>query len=145
MTDRPAALANVDPRLNGEVIFFDGLCALCNGIVDFVMRRDKARRYRYATLQSPLGQQVLQALALPGDRLETFILVENGRAYVKSTAALRILRNLPGLWPLLYAFILAPRSWRDAIYGYVGKRRYRWFGHRAVCRTPSPKERGLFL
>ncbi len=139
-------LARLDERLlKGEAIFFDGVCVLCNGLVEFVMKRDKLRRYRYATLQSEPGQQVLNMLDLPADDLTTFVLIERGEGYTKSTAALRIARKLPGLWPLLYIFILVPKPLRDAVYQWVGEHRYRWFGRRSVCRVATGDERDLFL
>ena len=136
LDDRPDA---------GSVIYFDGVCALCNGLVDFVIRRDRRRRYRYATLQSERGQRLLRSMQLPTDELETFILHEKGKGCVRSTAALRIFKSLPHLWPLLYLFIVVPRPLRDAVYGWIGKRRYRFFGRRAACRLPSEEERHLFL
>ena len=129
----------------GDIIFFDGVCVLCSRFVNFVMKRDKTGRYRYATLQSEPGQQVQRALGLPPGELQTFVLVERGAGYTKSTAALRVIRNLSGLWPLIYACILVPRPLRDALYNYVGQRRYLWFGRTPACRLPTEEERGLFL
>lgn len=142
--------AGVDDRASGrptgpDVIYFDGVCQLCNGLVDFVIRRDRQRRYRYATLQSERGQRLLSTMGLPEDEFQTFVLDEKGWRFVKSTAALRICRNLPGLWSLLYLFIWVPRPLRDAVYGWIGERRYRFLGRRAVCRVPSEDERELFL
>ena len=139
-------MRNSDDLLSANhVIFFDGFCVLCNGLVDFVIQRDRSRRYRYATLQSEFGQRMQRRLSLPTHSFETFILVEGGNSYIKSTAALRVLRNMPGLWPLLYGFVLVPRPLRDAVYSWVGKNRYRWFGRRSNCRLPSGEERSLFL
>ena len=129
----------------GDVIYFDGVCVLCNGLVDFVIPRDRHRRFRYATLQSERGQRMLRRLQLPTDALQTFILHENGKGYVKSTAALRVCKGLSGAWPLLYLLIAIPRPLRDAVYGWIGKRRYRYFGRRASCRVPLEEERHLFL
>ena len=127
------------------VIYFDGVCLLCNGLVDFVISRDPRARYRYATLQSERGQCVLKSMGLTGGEFETFVLQEADRNYVKSTAILRIFRKLSGLWPILYLFIVVPRPLRDAVYGWIGKRRYRLFGRTANCRIPSEQERSLFL
>lgn len=142
--------AGADDRASGrptgcDVIYFDGVCQLCNGLVDFVIRRDRQRRYRYATLQSERGQRLLSSMGLSADEFQTFVLEEKGRRFVKSTAALRVCRNLPGLWSLLYLFILVPRPLRDAVYVWIGERRYRFFGRRAVCRVPSEDDRELFL
>ena len=127
------------------MIYFDGVCELCNGLVDFVMRRDRQRRYRFAMLQSERGQQVLRDMQLDADEFDTFILEANGKKYVKSTAALRIAKHLPGLWPLLYLLIAVPRPLRDAVYSWIGNRRYRIWGRREVCRVPTDEERRLFL
>lgn len=135
----------VDLSQGGGVIYFDGVCVLCNGLVDFVIPRDRHRRFRYATLQSEKGQRIMRRLQLPADELQTFILQEDGKEYVKSTAALRVCKGLSGAWPLLYLLIAVPRPLRDAVYGWVGRRRYRWFGRRASCRVPSEAERHLFL
>ena len=127
------------------MIYFDGVCVLCNGLVDFVIPRDRHRRFRYATLQSEGGQRVMRRLGLPADDLQTFILQEDGKGYVKSTAALRVCRSLSGPWPLLYLLIAVPKPLRDAVYGWVGRRRYRWFGRNESCRVPSEEERHFFL
>ena len=129
----------------GGVIYFDGVCVLCNGLVDFVIPRDRLHRFRYATLQSERGQHMMRRLQLPADELQTFILHEDGKGYVKSTAALRVCKGLSWPWPLLYLFIAIPRPLRDAVYNWIGKRRYQYFGRRASCRTPLEEERHLFL
>lgn len=133
------------PPGEDSVIYFDGVCLLCNGLVDFVISRDPQARYRYATLQSKRGQSVLQSMGLPANEFETFVLQEAGRSYVKSTAILRIFRKLSGLWPLLYLLVVVPKPLRDAVYGWIGKRRYKLFGRTATCRIPSEQERHLFL
>lgn len=130
---------------SGSVIYFDGVCILCNGLVNFVIPRDRRQRYRYATLQSERGQCMLRSLQLPGDELQTFIFQEKGKGYIKSTAALKVCKGLSGLWPLLCLLIVIPRPIRDSIYGWIGKRRYKLFGQRASCRVPSEEERHLFL
>ena len=139
-------LSDLDQRLrDNETIFFDGVCVLCGGLVDFVIKRDRAHRYRFATLQSELGQELLRSLELPANRLETFVLVEKGVGYTKSTAALRITRMLRWPWPVLYILILIPKPLRDSIYGWVGRHRYPWFGKLSVCRIPTAEDRDLFL
>jgi len=127
------------------VIYFDGVCLLCNGLVDFIISRDLRARYRYATLQSERGQRVLKSMGLTVGDFVTFVLQEADKNYVKSTAMLRIFRKLSGLWPLLYLFIIVPKPLRDAVYGWIGNRRYRFFGRTANCRIPSEQERSLFV
>lgn len=128
-----------------NVVLFDGVCVMCNGLVDFTMKRDRKRQYFFAALQSATGQKVLNALGLPTEELGSMVLIEAGLAYTKSTAALRVARNCSGLWPVLYAFIVVPAPLRDRIYDWVGNRRYRWFGQLDECRIPTPEEKARFL
>ena len=127
------------------VILFDGVCNLCTGSVRFVIERDARKQFRFASLQSPVAQKLLGAQAHDGDRLESVVLVVGERTYRKSTAALLIARRLDGLWPLLAAFLLIPRPLRDAVYGWIGKRRYRLFGKRDACWRPQPELAERFL
>jgi predicted DCC family thiol-disulfide oxidoreductase YuxK len=127
------------------VVLFDGVCNLCNGTVVFVAGRDPGGYFRFAALQSPIGQDVLTAAGLPADTLETLVLLEGGRVFVRSTAALRITRRLSGLWPLAYAAIVIPPPIRDAAYRLIARHRYRLFGRRDACMIPSPDLRRRFL
>jgi len=124
-----------------RIILFDGVCNLCNGLVQFVLKRDTAGRFRFASLQSEAARRVLKG----GPPAETIVLIEGGGLYVKSAAALRIARGLRFPWPLLYAFVIVPRPMRDLVYDWVARRRYAWFGKRESCMLPSPQMRGRFL
>ena len=128
-----------------RVIVFDGICNWCNTWVNFTLARDPHRKFKFGTLQSQPAQQILKALHLIADDFETFLLLERGRVYTKSTAALRIVRQLSGLWPLLYVGIAIPRPLRDAVYDYVAQRRYRWMGKSETCRIPTSAERERFV
>ncbi len=128
-----------------RLILFDGVCNWCNAWVTFTRTRDPHGKFKFGTLQSEPAQQILKDLRLPSDDFETFLLLEQGRVFTKSTAALRILRQLSGLWPLFYLGIVIPRPLRDAIYDYVARRRYRWMGKANTCRVPSPAERDRFV
>lgn len=128
-----------------RVIVFDGVCNWCNAWVNFTLARDPHGTFKFGTLQSESAQQILKDLRLPANDFETFLLLEQGRALTKSTAALRILRQLSGLWPLLYLGIVIPRPIRDALYDYIALRRYRWMGQSKTCRVPTPAERGRFV
>jgi predicted DCC family thiol-disulfide oxidoreductase YuxK len=123
------------------VILFDGVCNLCTGSVQFVIERDSRKRFRFASLQSPVAERLLGRR----DDLESMVLVENQKVYRKSTAALRIARRLDGPWPALSIFLLIPRPLRDWVYDAIGRRRYRWFGKRDACWVPSPELRERFL
>jgi predicted DCC family thiol-disulfide oxidoreductase YuxK len=125
----------------GPIILFDGVCNLCTGSVRFVIARDSRRQFRFASLQSSVAERLLGRR----DTLESVVLVEDGRTYRKSTAALRIARRLDGLWPLLSVLLVIPRSLRDALYDWIGARRYRWFGRTDACWTPRPELADRFL
>ena len=127
------------------VILFDGVCNLCNGIVQFIVRRDPAGYFQFASLGSGPALQVLGASPVPEPLPDSVILVEGGATFTRSTAALRIARRLTFPWPLAYMFIVIPRPARDLIYDAVARYRYRWFGRRATCMIPGPGLRERFL
>lgn len=127
------------------IILFDGVCNLCDSTVNFVLKKNTRANIRFAALQSEAGQQLLQQYQLPADQMKSFIFVENGIVYKRSTAALRVCRHLKGLWPLCYLFILVPRFIRDGIYNCVAKNRYRWFGKKESCMIPAPEVKARFL
>ncbi len=127
------------------VIYFDGVCNLCNGFVQFIIRNDPGRRFRFAALQSARGQTEREVLGDAPDQLGTVILRIGDRRYTESEAALQIARRLRFPWPLLYAGKIVPRFIRDPIYRWVARNRYRWFGQRDSCMIPTPELRGLFL
>lgn len=127
------------------MVLFDGVCNLCNGTVRFIARRDPGARFRFAALQSPIGRELLGVSALPDGALETLVLLEEGRLFVRSTAALRIARRLSGLWPLAYGAIVIPRPIRDGVYRLIARHRYRLFGRQETCMIPSADLRSRFL
>jgi predicted DCC family thiol-disulfide oxidoreductase YuxK len=129
------------------VILFDGVCNLCNAWVLFVIDRDPRARFVFAPLQGDAAVTLLRARGYVGDTASpaTVVLVEGERVYDRSTAVLRILRRLGGLWPLLALLLAIPRSVRDPIYDWVARRRYGWFGRSDRCRLPTPELRARFL
>jgi len=131
--------------ISAAVVLFDGVCNLCNGAVQFILRRDPRGVFRFASLQSEIGQALLRQHQLPEISVGTIVLIEHGRAYTHSTAALRIARKLPGAWKASYAAILIPAAWRDAVYRYIARNRYRWFGRSEQCMLPRPEHRHRFL
>lgn len=130
---------------NQPVLLFDGVCNLCNVAVSFVIERDPANKFNFASLQSDYGQKVLAQHNLPQETFNSLVLQEGDKIYTKSTGALRVARGLGGLWPLLYAFIVVPRPIRDVVYSFIAKNRYRWFGKKDQCMIPSPEVRARFL
>jgi predicted DCC family thiol-disulfide oxidoreductase YuxK len=127
------------------VILFDGVCNLCNGFVQFLIERDPKRRYRYASLQSETGQALMRSAGLPADEINTVVLMEEGKAYTHSDVALRVARHMVGLWPLATVLYIVPKFLRDAIYNWVARNRYRWFGKKEACMVPTPELKSLFL
>jgi predicted DCC family thiol-disulfide oxidoreductase YuxK len=128
-----------------KVIVFDGVCNFCNAFVNFVLERDSRGLFKFGTLQSQPAQAILTQLHLSTQDYETFLLLEHGSVFTKSTAALKILRCLPGAWPWLYAFIIIPRPLRDMVYSFIARHRYQWMGKSDTCRVPTPKERARFI
>ena len=127
------------------VILFDGICNLCNASVDFVIKRDRQELFRFASLQGKAAQALLREYKLPSDTVNTVILVEGGKGYIRSTAALRIARHLPFPWPLLSLLLAVPPFIRDLVYDVVARNRHRWFGRADTCRVPAPELRARFL
>jgi predicted DCC family thiol-disulfide oxidoreductase YuxK len=126
------------------VILFDGVCNLCNGAVRFVIERDPAGRFQFAALQSAAAARLVGSRSR--DRLpDSIVLVEDGRLWTRSTAALRIARRLRFPWPAAYAMIVVPRPLRDWIYNLVARNRYTWFGRRDACMVPAPALQARFL
>jgi predicted DCC family thiol-disulfide oxidoreductase YuxK len=127
------------------IVLFDGVCNLCNGTVDFVIERDPRAYFRFAAIQSEPAQPLLRQCRLPSRFLDNIVLVEDGSCYAGSTAALRIVRHLRAPWPLLYTLVVVPRPLRDAVYFWIARNRYRWFGRRDSCRMPDPEVASRFL
>jgi predicted DCC family thiol-disulfide oxidoreductase YuxK len=127
-----------------KVILFDGVCNLCNAVVAFLIHRDRKDVFRFAALQSEAGAQLAERLGLAASDLSSVVLLEGDRAFTKSTAALRILRGLPW-YRVLYPLVAVPPFIRDAVYDWVARNRYGWFGKRDACMVPSPEVRGRFL
>ncbi|CAN5260811.1 thiol-disulfide oxidoreductase DCC family protein [soil metagenome] len=127
------------------VILFDGVCNLCSSSVQFIIKHDRKKQFRFASLQGIFGQKVLKHFDLPANELNSFILLEDGKLYTSSGGALRVTKKLNGLFPLLYGFIIVPPFIRNAVYSYVAHNRYKWFGKKEACWLPSPELKALFL
>lgn len=130
-----------DVLANHPVLFYDGVCGLCDRSVQFVLRHDKRRQFRFATLQSDLAFQTLGA----GHSYDSLILYEQGKITYRSTAALRILKILGGGWSILYALMIVPPFIRNGVYDMVARNRYKWFGKLDACRIPTSEEKAQFL
>jgi predicted DCC family thiol-disulfide oxidoreductase YuxK len=127
------------------VILFDGICNFCNGAVNFVINRDRESYFKFAALQSAAGEELLEKYGIDKVETDSVVLIEDNEAYTHSSAALRIVRKLPGAWPILYGFIIVPKSIRDWAYKLFAKHRYRLFGRQDQCMIPTPEIRARFL
>ena len=131
--------------MDQPIILFDGVCNLCNGAVQFIIRHDKKKIFMFTSLQSETGQKLLAQYNLPLDELNSFILIENSKAYTRSTGALKVAKKLNGIFPMLYSFIIIPKIFRNSIYDLVARNRYKWFGKKDECMIPTPQLKARFL
>jgi predicted DCC family thiol-disulfide oxidoreductase YuxK len=113
--------------------------------VDFIIKHDKKARFRLAALQDEKSREILKKFQINGQDLDSVILLQDGKIYRKSRAALEISRKLNWPWPLLYPLVLVPFLLRDPLYDWVARNRYRWFGKKETCRLPSTVEKERFL
>jgi predicted DCC family thiol-disulfide oxidoreductase YuxK len=127
------------------VVLFDGVCNLCNGSVRFIIERDPRARFQFAPLQSPVADRLIGAQVDRASLPDSIVLVDEGRLYVRSSAALRIARGLRFPWPLAWVFMVVPRPIRDWVYDLIARHRYAWFGKRDECMVPTSEVRGRFL
>ncbi|MET0384777.1 MAG: DCC1-like thiol-disulfide oxidoreductase family protein [Polyangiales bacterium] len=128
-----------------RIVLFDGVCNFCDHAINFIIDRDSRGRFEFASLQSDVGKRLKAEVGITGSDISTLVLIEGERAYTRSSAAVRIARQLDGAWPLLYALVLVPRPLRDWAYRYFAAHRYTWFGKLDACRVPSPEVRARFL
>ena len=127
------------------VIVFDGVCALCSRWVRFLLRFDRAGRYRFAAMQGANGRRLLSAHGLDPDDPMSFLLLEDGRAWTDTDAIVHVLVGLGGPWRLVAGLRVLPRRWRDTGYRALARNRYRWFGRHDACYLPSPEHAACFL
>ncbi|HZM26362.1 MAG TPA: DCC1-like thiol-disulfide oxidoreductase family protein [Gemmatimonadales bacterium] len=126
------------------LIYYDGLCGLCDRFVRFVVARDRRGRYRFAPLQGTTARTRLPELPDPA-ALTTVVLEDHGRFRVRSDAALAVVAGLGGAWRAAALLRVIPRRLRDAVYDWIARHRFRWFGRREECRIPGPDQRERFL
>ena len=128
-----------------NILLFDGICNLCNGAVRFVIKRDPDRKFKFAALQSVTGMQWLAKFGLPVEGADSFVLVQRNRVYLRSSAVLRVLKEIGGIWKLFYVFMIIPKPIRDFFYNLVARSRYRIFGKQEFCMVPTPDLQDRFL
>ncbi|WP_267643696.1 thiol-disulfide oxidoreductase DCC family protein [Haloarchaeobius amylolyticus] len=131
--------------VEGPVLLFDGVCNLCNGVVQFVIPRDPDGTIRFAPLQSEAGSRLQERAGLPPDQLETVVLVEGDDYYTKSAAVIRVAEHLGGVYRVASLGRVVPRGVRDALYDFVAEHRYGWFGKKDQCMMPTPDIADRFL
>jgi predicted DCC family thiol-disulfide oxidoreductase YuxK len=127
------------------IILFDGVCNFCNGSVNFIIERDKAGYFKFAPLQSEIGEKLLKENRVDKAETDSVILIEDGTVYTHSTAALRIARKLEGRWSWFRHLTVVPRFIRDGFYKLFAKYRYKMFGKQEACMLPTPEIRSRFL
>ena len=138
--------AAVDVEIGaGPVLYFDGVCNLCSSSVQFVIDHEAAPELRFASLQSPLAAHILPALGKDPAKLNSVVLVDNGVAYERSTAALRVAVRLKAPWRWMGVFLIVPAVLRDLVYELIAKNRYRMFGKKEACWLPSPALKARFI
>lgn len=127
-----------------SIILFDGVCNLCSGAVQFILKRDYKNHFVFASLQSETGKQLLVKHQVT-TKVETIILIQDNKWFSQSDAALEIARQLSGVWPLLYGFKFFPKLIRDGVYNWISRNRYRFFGKKESCMIPAPAWKNRFL
>lgn len=130
---------------NKNIILFDGVCNLCNGSVVFIIKRDKNDLFRFAAIQSNKGQEFINKHNIDTSKVDSILLIDGNHYYSKSTAALKIARQLRGGYPLLYVFMVLPRFFRNWVYDIIAKNRYKWFGKKENCMIPTQELKEKFL
>lgn len=126
------------------IVMFDGECNFCDSSVQFIIKRDTRGYFKFAALQSDAGVELKEKYGI-SNHIDSFILIEDEKVYKFSDGALRVCRNLSGLWRYLYIFMLVPKPIRNSVYKFIAKNRYRWFGKKESCMIPSPEVRSRFL
>jgi predicted DCC family thiol-disulfide oxidoreductase YuxK len=128
-----------------RIILFDGECNLCDGFVKFVIERDRKKIFYFASLQSESARKLMEPFNKSPRDFDSIVLIKGSSYCIKSEAALKILRQLRGIWPFFYIFMILPRAWRDHVYDFVAENRYRWFGKSDHCMIPRADVRCRFL
>ena len=132
-------------NVNHKIVLFDGVCNLCNSSVNFVIRHDKEDVFKFATLQSEIGKELVSKFSIDSSIVDSIILIDGEKHYEKSSAALHIAKQLTGAYPLLFGFMIVPKFIRNAVYDYIARNRYKWFGKKESCMIPTKELKNKFL
>tara|TARA_R110001583_G_scaffold175827_1_gene330494 strand:- start:63 stop:473 length:411 start_codon:yes stop_codon:yes gene_type:complete len=130
---------------NKSIILFDGVCNLCNASVNFIIKHDKKAQFLFASLQSDAAKEKLLQYNSKKIKMDSIVLIQNNKIYEKSTAALRIAKDLSGGFKFLYALIIIPKFIRDLGYNYLAENRYKWYGKKESCMIPSSEIKNRFI
>lgn len=130
---------------SSKIVLFDGICNLCNSSVQLIIENDSKNLFQFASLQSAFGQKFLQENNLPDETFKSLVLIDGENFFTKSEAALRIGKELDGLYKVLRIFLWTPKFIRDFVYDYIAKNRYKWYGKRDSCWIPTDELKQKFL
>ena len=131
--------------MEDKIILFDGVCNLCNGAINFIIKHDPKGIFKFASLQGETGKQLLAQHNIDPQETDSIVLIDNDQVSVKSSAALRIAKNLNQGYPLLFGFMIIPTFIRNGVYDFIAANRYKWFGKKESCMLPTPELRSRFL
>lgn len=131
---------------NKKIILFDGVCNLCDSSIQFIIKRDKNDIFRFVALQSDLGLEIIKHIGVDVSKTDSIILYEPGKAYYyKSEAALKIAKELGGIYSFISWFSVLPKGLTNSVYDYIAKNRYKWYGKKDACMIPTPELKAKFL
>ncbi|WP_306350138.1 thiol-disulfide oxidoreductase DCC family protein [Flavobacterium sp. '19STA2R22 D10 B1'] len=132
--------------LDKKIILFDGVCNLCNSAIQYVIKHDKTDQFRFVSLQSDLGQEVINYLGIDSKSIDSIILYEPNKAYfIKADAAMRIAKYLGGIVSVISLFQFVPPFIKNSVYDFIAKNRYKWYGKQESCMIPTPELKSKFL
>ncbi|MCD6067590.1 MAG: hypothetical protein K0S33_2416 [Bacteroidetes bacterium] len=128
-----------------EIVLFDGVCNFCDASVQFVIAHEREPLLKFASLQSETGKSLLKKYGLDKQNIDSVVLITGGKAYTKSAAVLRLTKRMKGLYPLFFGFIIVPPFIRNAVYEWIARNRYKWYGKKESCMIPDPELRARFV
>jgi predicted DCC family thiol-disulfide oxidoreductase YuxK len=128
-----------------HIVIFDGVCNFCNGVVNFIIRRDPKALFSFTPMQSESGERLIEKYDATMVGVDTILLIKNGQCYERTDAAIEIAGDLTGLWSMFRVFKILPKSFRDYFYRLFARNRYKLFGRREECMIPSPEVRDRFI
>ena len=135
----------MDKKDHKTIILFDGICNLCNGAVQFLLKREKQEQFVFASLQSDAAKYILLQYNVKKISMDSILFIEDGQIYQKSTAVLKISKYLNWPWTMVSVFRLLPLRFRDKMYDLIAKHRYSWFGKKDTCMMAIPKYKNRFI